>query len=93
MVIILLRFFNIHPIYAGATATDNIDGLVTVSTIGAVDTATVGSYTLTYSASDQAGNTSADTKIVHVIATTDSSAPNTPTLTTTPRSLSEKSNQ
>jgi hypothetical protein len=41
---------------AGATATDNVDTSVTVNSSGTVDTATVGTYTITYSATDVAGN-------------------------------------
>ena len=41
---------------AGATATDNVDPSVTVNSSGTVDTATVGTYTITYSATDVAGN-------------------------------------
>jgi hypothetical protein len=41
---------------AGATATDAIDGSVTVTPSGAVDTTTAGTYTITYNASDAAGN-------------------------------------
>lgn len=41
---------------AGATASDAIDGTVTVNTAGTVDTAVANTYTLTYSASDAAGN-------------------------------------
>ncbi|MDA7629016.1 DUF5011 domain-containing protein, partial [Verrucomicrobia bacterium] len=41
---------------AGATATDNLDATVTVITSGTVDVNTPGTYTLTYSAEDTAGN-------------------------------------
>ena len=44
---------------AGATATDNVDPSVTVNPSGTVDTATVGTYTITYSATDVAGNAAA----------------------------------
>lgn len=44
---------------AGATATDNVDSSVTVNSSGTVDTATVGTYTITYSATDVAGNEAA----------------------------------
>jgi len=40
----------------GATATDDKDGLVAVIISGSVDTTTVGTYTITYNASDAAGN-------------------------------------
>ncbi len=41
---------------AGASATDNMDGTVAVVVSGNVDTATDGEYTITYSATDAAGN-------------------------------------
>ena len=41
---------------AGADATDNVDTTVNVSTSGTVDTSAPGNYTLTYTASDAAGN-------------------------------------
>ena len=43
---------------AGATAVDNIDGDITANivTVNAVDVNTVGTYTVTYNASDAAGN-------------------------------------
>lgn len=41
---------------AGATATDNVDPNVTVNTSGTVNPAKPGVYTLTYTASDAAGN-------------------------------------
>ena len=40
----------------GATAIDNVDTIVTVASTGTVDTATMGTYTITYNASDVAGN-------------------------------------
>ena len=43
---------------AGATATDFIDGSVTVTTLGLVDSDTAGVYTLSYSATDTEGNVS-----------------------------------
>ena len=53
---------------AGATATDNVDGTVNVTTSGTVNTATVGAYTITYSATDAAGNTATATRTVNVVA-------------------------
>ncbi len=41
---------------AGATAEDNIDGAVTPIVTSTVDTTVVGSYTVTYNATDRAGN-------------------------------------
>jgi hypothetical protein len=51
---------------AGATALDNVDGTVSVGTTGAVDTTTVGVYTITYAATDAAGNTGTATRTVVV---------------------------
>ena len=51
---------------AGATATDTVDGSVTVVTTGSVDTATAGTYTLTYTATDNAGNVATKTRAVTV---------------------------
>ena len=51
---------------AGATA----DGGETVTTSGSVDTSTVGTYTITYSATDASGNTSSETRTVTVVDTT-----------------------
>jgi hypothetical protein len=52
---------------SGATANDAIDGDVDVTTIGAVDSDVVSSYTLTYSATDAAGNASSITRTVNVV--------------------------
>ena len=51
----------------GASATDNVDGTVTVSIDNnQVDTSTVGVYTVTYTATDAAGNQSQETITVTV---------------------------
>ena len=55
---------------AGASATDDNDASVTVTTSSNVDTNTVGSYTVTYTASDLAGNSSTATRTVNVTDTT-----------------------
>ncbi|MDG2284082.1 MAG: DUF5011 domain-containing protein, partial [Alphaproteobacteria bacterium] len=56
---------------AGATALDNVDTTVSVTTSGTVDEAVPGSYTLTYTASDAAGNAAtAVTRTVVVVDTT-----------------------
>ena len=46
---------------AGATATDN-SGSAVVTSSGTVDTNTVGSYTITYTATDASGNSSSATR-------------------------------
>ena len=51
----------------GATATDAVDGSVSVTTSGSVG-AEAGTYTITYSASDSAGNTATATRTVIVEA-------------------------
>ncbi len=52
---------------AGATATDDFDGIVTVTTTGLpVDTSIVGAKTVTYSATDRSGNTATATRTVNV---------------------------
>ncbi|MDH5394132.1 MAG: DUF5011 domain-containing protein [Gammaproteobacteria bacterium] len=56
----------------GATATDNLDGTVSVVITGSVDTATVGTYTLTYTATDAAGNSASLTRTVEITATVQS---------------------
>ncbi len=53
----------------GATATDAVDGSVSVATSGAVGAA-AGTYTITYSATDAAGNTATATRTVIVADTT-----------------------
>jgi hypothetical protein len=50
---------------AGATATDNVDSSVTVSTSGAVNSAKPGVYTISYTASDAARN--AATPVVRTV--------------------------
>ena len=54
----------------GATATDSVDTTVEVVTTGAVNAAIAGEYTLTYTATDQAGNASSATRTVVVSDTT-----------------------
>jgi lysophospholipase L1-like esterase len=57
---------------AGATAIDEIDGSVSVSHDAdiVVDISTEGSYTVTFTATDLAGNTANTTRIVEVIVST-----------------------
>ena len=54
---------------AGATATDDVDGNITVTTSGTVDVTTIGSYTITYVAVDSAGNSATATRVVNVVDT------------------------
>lgn len=53
---------------AGATALDAVDGTRTIDVSGAVDTTLLGSYVITYTASDIAGNISTLTRTVNVIS-------------------------
>ena len=65
---------NINSTYTelGASANDHCDGVLTV-TIGGdtVDTTTVGTYIVTYTATDSEGNTTTVTRTVNVIDETD----------------------
>jgi len=54
----------------GASAQDDVDGSVEVTVAGAVDVNSAGSYTLTYSATDSAGNTASASRTVTVADTT-----------------------
>eukprot|EP00831_Metopus_contortus_P058760 TRINITY_DN50882_c0_g2_i1.p1 TRINITY_DN50882_c0_g2~~TRINITY_DN50882_c0_g2_i1.p1 ORF type:complete len:510 (-),score=56.82 TRINITY_DN50882_c0_g2_i1:93-1622(-) len=67
-------YLTVGAIYveAGATAEDAVDGPITVATpagIDAIDTTTDGSFTLTYSAVDAAGNQAEATRTVVVDGT------------------------
>jgi hypothetical protein len=53
-------------IEAGATARDNVDGVVDVEMSGSVDSSRVGTTTLFYMAKDRVGNTAITTRIVNV---------------------------
>ena len=58
---------------AGASATDNYDGVLTGSivTVNSVNTAVVGSYTVTYNVHDSSGNAAVQvTRTVNVVDTT-----------------------
>ena len=57
-----------HATYtdAGATATDDRDGTITVTTTGSVNTSIVGTYTITYRATDKAGNKATKKRTVKV---------------------------
>ena len=52
----------------GVSATDAISGNVSVTTSGNGNSFTVGSYILTYSATDSSGNTASETRTVNVVA-------------------------
>ena len=56
----------------GATATDDTDGDLTAKIVetGTVDVSTAGLYTLTYTATDAAGNSANVSRVVTVIAST-----------------------
>ncbi len=81
----------------GATATDNVDGSLTSKIIisGTVNTNVVGTYTVTYTVSDAAGNVATATRTIKVIANpnTDTTAPaiviQSPTAGTTYTSTSQ----
>ena len=51
-----------------ATATDNVDTSVTVSLSGTVDDRTIGTYIISYSATDSSGNMGTVTRTVHIVA-------------------------
>jgi nitrogen fixation/metabolism regulation signal transduction histidine kinase len=51
---------------AGATAIDDQDGTLGVTTTGTVDTTTAGTYTLTYTATDKTGNSASATRTITV---------------------------
>jgi hypothetical protein len=58
---------------AGASASDAVDGSVSVTTSGTVDVATAGIYRLTFSATDAAGN--AATAVTRTVTVADNAAP------------------
>lgn len=70
----------------GATATDNVDGDLTAKIVktGTVDTKTIGSYTLTYTATDAAKNVGTASRLVTVLAApavaSDAAASSTPSI-------------
>ncbi len=51
----------------GATATDDTDGSVAVTKTGTVDASTVGTYSITYTAKDEAGNKATAVRTVYVV--------------------------
>lgn len=68
----------------GARATDNVDGDITskIKVTGSVDTSKEGSYTLTYSITDKAGNKNTKNRKVIVVK-----APSTTVVTTTTKKV------
>ena len=58
---------------AGATATDTVDGTLTVTVSGVVDSTIAGSYILTYTASDSAGNSAV--AVSRTVIVSDTTAP------------------
>jgi hypothetical protein len=50
----------------GATALDAVDGALTVTTTGKVDTSSIGTFSIIYTATDSSGNTSTATRTVKV---------------------------
>ncbi|KZN61962.1 hypothetical protein N473_20685 [Pseudoalteromonas luteoviolacea CPMOR-1] len=59
----------------GAFAKDNVDGDLSVSLSGLINVNQVGTYTLTYTATDKAGNSSSVQRVITVIESPDSEAP------------------
>ena len=65
---------------AGATCTDTVDGTITPTSSGTVNTGTAGTYTVTYSCRDAAGNSAPDvSRIVIVSAAVINTGQNPPT--------------
>ncbi len=60
---------------AGATAKDDKDGAVTVTTSGTVNTSVVGTYKITYTATDKAGNTATSVRVVNIVSSADTTSP------------------
>uniref|UniRef100_A0A6C0C209 HYR domain-containing protein n=1 Tax=viral metagenome TaxID=1070528 RepID=A0A6C0C209_9ZZZZ len=59
---------------SGAAAVDALGTSLTVSTTNPVDTSTIGAYTVTYTATDAAGNNQTATRIVNVTASSNTVA-------------------
>ena len=51
----------------GATATDNLDGTIAVFSTSTVNTSSIGTYSVTYTATDSSGNNASATRTVNVI--------------------------
>ena len=69
----ITRDVNDPFIEPGVSATDALGESVTVETTGTVDTDTLGNYILTYTATDDYGNTSTASRTVSIV---DNTAPN-----------------
>jgi len=69
----------------GAAAADETDGTIAPVVTGAVDSATPGLYTLTYTATDAAGNVGTASRVVTVVAV--AAAPATGAATSTPAAV------
>lgn len=69
----------------GATATDLVDGSVAVSSSGSVDVNVAGTYTITYTATDAAGNMA-----VEITRTVDVSDTHAPTITGVPTDITKE---
>jgi hypothetical protein len=63
---ITIEFNDVYT-EVGATAIDNADGVIAVVTSGVVDTSKVGSYEIVYSAIDNSGNSSSETRTINVV--------------------------
>jgi hypothetical protein len=74
---------------SGATATDNIDGVVAVTTTGKVNTATEHVDTITYTARDRAGNVTTKKRLVVISQAPDTEPPVLLLLGNNPLSLVE----
>ena len=72
----LLLFQGETYVEAGATAIDDVDGSVNVVIGGSVDTNNIGTYFITYTATDNASNSSQETREINVLTQ------NTPFVTT-----------
>jgi len=71
------KTIEINSVYndAGASAQDDIDGGVLVTTLGSVDTSIVGTYILTYTAKDNTNNISTKTRTINVVNSVTPTAP------------------
>jgi len=69
---------------AGATAYDERDGILDVTIEGEVNTSILGSYTITYTATDSAGNSATAIRIVKVIPVLDTTPSDDQNITSKP---------